>query len=333
MSKKRVFSLLLCLLLLFSFFPLSAFADNRDLIVYYAVGSKSAYCYHARATCPSLSRSTVGEITLEEAASRGLSPCSRCHPPAPDFDVSATPKPTVTPGPSRSPKPTASSSPSLPVSSAQSRSSSDKSSGFTVTGEFIEIIVWALFGLGVSIYWLKGKLEDRKVQKNRAAEEKKRQNERETPKYVCNNARQEAPISPGPAKVECILYRDPAEELTSEPLPSDYEKESLEPENAPSVSLKPDNCFIGEDGLPACKDGPERWGDGYTFYMTASGRMYHTRYCKVGLRSPFHAVNAYDAKTGYRYYDGPHYYKPCSYCNPVLPDLSWYEEYQKLKKP
>ena len=67
MIKKRFLALLLCLVL-FNSFTLVAFADNRDLIVYYAVGSSSAYRYHARSSCPSLTRSTVGEITLEEAA-------------------------------------------------------------------------------------------------------------------------------------------------------------------------------------------------------------------------------------------------------------------------
>ncbi len=93
MKAKRFLCLFLCFVILsLSFVPI-AYADNRDLIVYYAVGSKSAYCYHKKPDCPSLSRSTVGELTLEEAASRGYTPCSRCHPPAPDFEVLATPRP------------------------------------------------------------------------------------------------------------------------------------------------------------------------------------------------------------------------------------------------
>lgn len=90
---KRSFCFLLALVLLTSAFSVVAFADNRDMIVYYAVGSKSAYRYHSTPDCPGLSRSTPGEITLEDAARRGYTPCSRCNPPAPDFDVSATPRP------------------------------------------------------------------------------------------------------------------------------------------------------------------------------------------------------------------------------------------------
>lgn len=87
---------LMCVLLFVFLLTLqksASFADNRELIVYYAVGSSSAYRYHSRSTCPSLSRSAVGEFTLEEAVSRGYSPCSRCDPPTADFEISATPKP------------------------------------------------------------------------------------------------------------------------------------------------------------------------------------------------------------------------------------------------
>jgi len=114
--KVRFFLCLLVFLLICSL-SLSALADNRDLIVYYAVGSSSAYRYHASANCSSLSRSTVGEITLYEAASGGYTPCTRCHPPTPDFEVSATPRPetestgSVIPWPSHTPRPSPSPTP------------------------------------------------------------------------------------------------------------------------------------------------------------------------------------------------------------------------------
>lgn len=93
MNVKRAAAFLLLLALLLAI-PVIAFADNRGLIVYIASGSSSAYRYHARADCSSLSRSVVASLTLEEAASRGFSPCSRCNPPAPDFEVAI---PTQTP--------------------------------------------------------------------------------------------------------------------------------------------------------------------------------------------------------------------------------------------
>lgn len=98
MRVKRTTALLLLLALLLAI-PVVAYADNRGLIVYIASGSSSAYRYHARSDCSSLSRSVVASVTLEEAASRGFSPCSRCNPPAPDFEVTVpTKSPTASSG-------------------------------------------------------------------------------------------------------------------------------------------------------------------------------------------------------------------------------------------
>lgn len=100
-------------------------------------------------------------------------------------------------------------------------------------------------------------------------------------------------------------------------------------EASPPHPRMPESCFVGEDGLPASREGSERWGSGYTFYMSSGGRAYHAKGCKIGDRTLLYPVNAYTAKTGYRYYNEPHYFRPCKYCNPELPDLTWYEEYKK----
>lgn len=90
---KKITSCILLIYLLLCTVTISVYADNRDLTVFIASGSSSAYRYHARANCSSLSRSVVAELTLEEAAQRGFTACSRCHPPEPDFEVTVTPRP------------------------------------------------------------------------------------------------------------------------------------------------------------------------------------------------------------------------------------------------
>ena len=375
---KRLVAMVLLLFLILSLFPLAAFADNRDLIVYYAVGSKSAYRYHAKANCLSLSRSTVGEITLEEAARLGYTPCTRCNPPAPDFDVEATPRPESSgsssssshshvPSPSPTPyvrttyepiptweipeiptfepipsyfpssgyvSPSYSSAHENSRSAAGSYHSSSKGSVnyFGVFFFFVVMILgyWGLYKLFPTekrkkspVYVPKDQMQiiDRNDLQGPDDSNQEFEDRLNTLLEKLEKKPTELPSLNSP---QIASADERPETIEFSPSPEIRESKKSEP-----PSPMPENCFIGEDGLPACKDGPERWGEGYTFYMTASGRMYHTRYCKVGLRSPFHAVNAYTAKKGFRYYDGPHYYKPCSYCKPVLPDLTWYEKARK----
>ena len=83
--KRKLKTALLIFLVVLLSIPVIALADNRNLTVYIASGSKSAYCYHARSDCPSLSRSRVEAVSLEEAAYGGYTQCSRCNPPKPDF--------------------------------------------------------------------------------------------------------------------------------------------------------------------------------------------------------------------------------------------------------
>ena len=90
----------------------------------------------------------------------------------------------------------------------------------------------------------------------------------------------------------------------------------------------PDGCYISEDGLPASRSGLiDRWGSEYTFYVSRS-RKYHEASCRYGVNGE--AVNAFtlreDLKTRIYYRKSP-----CGLCKPVLPDLSWYDEYLRIK--
>lgn len=87
------------------------------------------------------------------------------------------------------------------------------------------------------------------------------------------------------------------------------------------LACAPKNCFVADDGLPAAS-GTERWGTGYTFYVTYSGQAFHERACRFAR-----GANPTNAYTLFRWSDK----HPCGYCRPKLPDLSWYEEYLRIK--
>ena len=318
--KKRFLALLLCLVL-FNSFTLVAFADNRELIVYYAVGSSSAYRYHARSSCPSLTRSTVGEITLEEAAALGLTPCSRCHPPAPDFEVSAIPRSNTNDGgsnptwstssfPSASPSsfqpytpqptfertepPSFSPFPSLspvegsshtPRSATSTRSrSSSKSKPFAFGNPLFLGAVLVFLAIAYGVYsWASTKIEKAKAKKRRAAEEQQRLLE-----WSINRPKYLAEYGQKPIAELCHM---------------------------------PEDCYV-KDGLPACKHGIGTWGDGYTLYVTYSGKSYHRAGCSR-IRSKYtREINACRIQG----------YSPCSTCCPQLPPMIWYIEYRKIMR-
>ena len=278
--------LTLCVILC-SLSPL-AFADNRNLTVYIASESKSAYRYHAKSSCSSLSRSIVSSVTLEEAASRGFTPCTKCHPPEPDFDISATPRPKTSSGnsssvstPKPSPVPKTPEPSSIPKQPVQAKKNTD----FPVIPSAVALIAGGAIIKGVST--------KRKRQKQQAKEaaERKKQWEVERAHYIS-------------------MFGD---------------RSTL------TLAGAPPNCYIGSDMLPACKDGQEKWGNGYTVYMTSSGQAYHSCGCRIIKKNYSTPVNAYSAKTGYRWYKGIQRFHPCSYCQPVLPDLTWYERYKEIK--
>lgn len=81
----------------------------------------------------------------------------------------------------------------------------------------------------------------------------------------------------------------------------------------------PSDSEIGRDGLPK-NIGAKGWGTRYTFYTSANGNCYHTSNCRYTNLN--YKKNAYFLKHS-RYY-------PCSICKPVLPDVSWVDEYKKI---
>lgn len=83
-------------------------------------------------------------------------------------------------------------------------------------------------------------------------------------------------------------------------------------------ALMPPEVEIGEDGLPK-EAGAVGWGDKFTFYTTYSGQAFHrVRGCS-GSYTATHAIHCTS-----RY--------PCSRCNPQLPDLSWFAQYQEIRQ-
>ena len=283
---KKALLFLLCALLLF--FSASAVADNRGLVVYIASGSSSAYSYHASADCPSLSRSTVGTVTLEEAASNGFSPCRVCRPPSPDFSIVATPRPSSRPSNNWDNFQTASpqSSPHFTDTPVIHNPSGLEINSYT---GLLSVPVVILF----VVYYVRKKKQERKE----AIEQEKR--EREAQERFESEKRSYA--------------------------------EKFGTLSTLSLSGAPEGCFVGNDGLPACRKGDEKWGTDYTVYMTFEGRAYHKKTCRTFNSHTPRPVNIYHAVHGSRWYHGEHSFYPCSYCRPSLPDLSWYDRYLKIQ--
>lgn len=75
---------------------------------------------------------------------------------------------------------------------------------------------------------------------------------------------------------------------------------------------------IGPDGLPK-EQGANGWGKRFTFYVSKSGKAYHqSPHCTKGANLRIHAC-----LVGNR--------KPCEKCHPLLPDLSWFCNYNYTK--
>lgn len=313
--KKRVFCLFLCLILVCCQAEIIALADNRNAIVYYAVGSKSAYRYHARSDCPGLSRSTVGEITLEEAVLRGLSPCSRCHPPAADFEIEVTPKPV----PEQSVSSTSRSytsdnrdnltrelpehseyslSPVLTApptaSSLQSPTNSRKRRSLSFSDIMTIIPICSIPVLGLFL-WIVGKVEDFKSKKKKELEHQQ---------WLVDKKK--------------------------------YEDQYLGKSTLDLCGAPPD-CYVDKDGYPCSKNKPELWwGDGYSFLTLSNGKgVIHRPECRVCRSKRLNLVDYNPAHYfGYKkhpFYIKPYSLHPCGYCSPVMPDLSWYREYLRIK--
>ncbi len=100
-------------------------------------------------------------------------------------------------------------------------------------------------------------------------------------------------------------------------------RSSLELSGAPAGS------FIARDGLPAEK-GSEKWGDRYTFFVSTTGRKYHSKGCKKLNNVYVIPINAYTISTE-KVTGGLPRYTPCMLCNPSLPDVSWVKKYNNIK--
>lgn len=348
--RKRILSLILIAVLFLSL-PAFALADNREVIVYIASGSSSAYRYHRTSSCSSLSRSTVAELTLWEAASRGFTPCSRCNPPIADFDVDATPRP-ITPGESSgssaSAKARLRTSPvqQSPSSSTQSQAnravvrqapdSAEPSSDIAA----IVILISILFSLSVPPILL---VAGGKAEKTRRIKEESRKRMREAELQAAEEsarrkalfvekARREAEERQNQfeetrraeeavrlaKEAERLRRREAWDQQRSEYMSKFGNRSSLECAGAP------DGCALDRDGLPCSPGEPQPWGPVYTFYRTPRGKTYHKGSCRFVQRKDRVALNAYKID--------PWYLSACSYCQPRLPDMSWIKRYKEIKR-
>jgi len=85
------------------------------------------------------------------------------------------------------------------------------------------------------------------------------------------------------------------------------------------LSGMPGDVVIGPDGYPK-EIGASGWGDRFTFYYSPTGVAYHRKKnCSSYGLMPAHAWTIYNSS---RY--------SCSKCNPELPDMSWYSQYQQI---
>jgi len=323
---RKITSCILLVLLLLCAVTISVSADNRDLLVYIASGSSTAYRYHARANCPSLSSSVVAELTLEEAAQRGFTACSRCHPPQPDFEVKVTPRP-VTPGggwggtyirPTASPRPAA--------------ESKEKSSSVPFRFNIPLAIVCALVIYAFVVHRTlkkeeeKQRLEQEKQRRLKEAEEKAKQERIAVEdKPRAEKAQEEAQRYFAEQKREAEEHRKEQHRKRREAW--EKKKQEYEKEYSDRTTLEcsgaPSGCAVGDDGLPYDDTRIKYWGTAYTFYRTPSGKTYHTYKCRYAKSSSAMPINAYNALRSGLY--------SCAICCPKLPDLTWYAKYLEIK--
>jgi len=270
-ASRNLFCFFCAFLIAFGVLTDNTYADNRELIVFIASDSESAYRYHLTEDCPSLSRSIVSEVTLEYAARCGFTACDRCHPPAPDFEVVATPRPV----------------------SLSTNTNGEKSRFATKSIENNQSNSWKIWLCIIAtimtialVYIVIGRIRSNKYNRERDMIERQEREKwaQERQKYK-------------------VLYEG---------------KPTLELCGAPS------NCYVGEDGLPACKSGDETWGTDYTVYVTITGKAYHNKNCPIAINKYAYPINAYKAKM-----KG---FCMCSYCRTELPDMTWYQDYLTIAK-
>ena len=300
--RRLICFLLICMILLCAAVPVCA--DNRELIVYIASGSSSAYRYHARSSCSSLSRSTVAAVTLEDAASRGFTPCTKCRPPSPDFDVTSTPRPKS--GSSSGYKPAV-------TPFVRSQSSAEEAPAVSVqtskhSSDYYLLLLPAAFLVAVLV-----RQHQLRVKQEEAEQEAKRERQaQERAAELARRKKEEVERRQSVWEAERAIY-----------LRQFRGKSSLQLAGAP-----PD-ASVGDDGLPV-SGGPGRWGERYTFYLNRSGRKFHAAGCRL-LKSDASPVNASTLAAMHKI-GSDLQYTPCSVCCPSLPDTSWVQEYKHIEK-
>lgn len=92
------------------------------------------------------------------------------------------------------------------------------------------------------------------------------------------------------------------------------------------ISEPPAGHYVDNDNLP-CSGGEGKWGSVYTFYMTGSGKTYHSASCHFVKKYFPLERNAFQIKEIQRF---KHPVYPCSYCGPELPKLDWYMRYRDI---
>ena len=266
---KRFLSILFLCALVLSF---AAFAYNASETVYVTnTGTK----YHV-AGCSYLQSSNA--VTLQQAVVAGYTPCSRCHPPIPDFEYTVQQelpehKSGSGSGTARSGSPSnyvAAAAPT-PTPKPEKWSLFDQwYSDFAV----IAIALLAVYGIPMTVLAIRDAIKNKKYEREKAAKRTEETNEYR------------------------LLYSGIS---------------ALEASGAPKGSA------IDASGLPYRTDRLYGWGEDYTLFVSASRKTYHKKY---GCSGATIQMNAYIIqKTDM---------KPCSRCNPVLPDMMWVEEYNRI---
>ena len=285
----------------------TACADNWNHTVWIASGSTSAYRYHNTDTCPSLSHSVIGEITLEEAVLAGFTPCKICKPPYPIPPIEATPRPETNNGSNWDSFTTAAPDHIKKYTDSPIIATPTNDESFYI---FLEacgtFLLAALF-----VFYIK----EQRERKRQEEIERKRQEE-----YLAREQRERE-------RLEEIERRKQEEYLAKK---QEYENE-YKGKSILVLADAPNDCLVRHDGLPACKKGDEKWGNEYTVYVTTSGSSYHKKDCRIIQGKVFFPVNSYEALHGSKYGGRNRHYHPCSKCNPILPDMAWYERYKKIE--
>lgn len=303
MKKKLLPGILFTILL-----SIAVFAYNGDTSVFI---TDSGTKYHSYG-CSYLE--SVNETTLKKAVESGYTPCSRCNPPIPDFDYTVLHElPESSSGSNSSsrnvPQKDGSTSNVKPTSNKttnQTKKNDDKESDMKC------FLIGLLLGvIAASIIWLriKWKSDDgwmNSLQRERDISSKSREIIKQSENEIKNLKRE--------LSDETQKAIDRKNDL------SDLANMFLTPEVLLPLSGAPEGHSINlADDCP-CSPGDPPWGSAYTFYIASlAASCYHSQSGCCGAKTKINAETL-------RFLE----MRPCTKCNPKLPDLAWYYKYQKL---